>query len=292
MSIVATQDNADDPGRAASLRRRVRLPKVRRPGRPSRPSRPRRTGGPGPLRGARNAVGRTAAAWRLVIQSAHPVQAIVVAVIMGVLASVTNRGVYPSIVAGLAVFCTQMVAGLLNDLCDAPLDRRADLGSKPLATGDLPRGNVTYAIAVLVLISIPLSIQSGTIAGLALLATLPVAYLHNAILHRTPASPLGWMATAALFAVFLSYGGWGGGRHGSAPAWQVLAMSAAVGLCVHFATSLPDLVADHRAKTHNLPLLIALKIGAPALMWVTIVLTLAAVAGLVLVSIHPGLRTS
>lgn len=224
------------------------------------------------------------------LRAAHPRQAVVLAVAIGVLAFYSDRGLVQSLVAAAAVLVVQFAAGLLNDLYDAALDRRGEVPGKPVATGELPRGNVTYVIAVLVLIAIPVAFQNGTLAGIALLATLPVAFVHNRILRRTPFSFLGWMATFALFPVFLAYGGWAGGRHGDDPTWQFVVVCAFVGLCVHFATSLPDLVADNRSGIRSLPLLIALKIGAPRLLVVTVVVSALVLAAFIVVGLDPGLR--
>ena len=46
-------------------------------------------------------------------------------------------------------------------------------------------------------------------AGLFLLATLAVGYVHNRWLHTTPLSWVGWSATFALLVFFVTYGGWG-----------------------------------------------------------------------------------
>jgi 4-hydroxybenzoate polyprenyltransferase len=227
----------------------------------------------------------------MLLRAAHPVQAVGLAVVIGVLAAVSNRPVRESVVAGVAVLLVQLATGLLNDVCDAPLDRRGRVRHKPIASGDLPRGNATFVMAVLLILAIPAALQNGTLAGVALLATLPVAYVHDRILHRTAFSWVGWAATFALLCVFLAYGGWGGGRHGDTPTWQFAAISALLGVCVHFLTSLPDLVDDNRSHVRNLPLRIALRTGAPRLLLVTLVVTVLTLAGWVAIGLDPGLRT-
>ncbi|MGN6250878.1 MAG: UbiA family prenyltransferase [Marmoricola sp.] len=230
------------------------------------------------------------AQWRLLLRAAHPRQALLLAVAIVVLAAYSDRGIGPSLVAGAAVLLVQLTAGLLNDVFDAPLDRRAGRARKPVATGELPAGNASFLAVVLGLLALPVSLQNGTLAGIALLLTLPVAFVHDRILRRTPASFLGWMATFALLPVFLAYGGWGGGRHGADPTWQFVLVSAFVGLCVHLGTALPDLVADNAAGVRSLPLVIALRIGAPRLLVVTVVLSAVVLAAFVAIGIDPGLR--
>lgn len=230
------------------------------------------------------------AQWRLLLRAAHPRQAVALAVVIVALALLSDRGLGPALVAGAAVLLVQLVAGLVNDVCDAALDRRAERSRKPIATGQLPAGNAAFVAVVLTLLAVPVSLQNGTLAGLALLATLPVAFVHDRILHRTPASFLGWMVTFALLPVFLAYGGWGGGRHGADPTWQFVLVSAFAGLCVHFATTLPDLVDDNAAGARSLPLVLALRLGAPRLLVATVVLSVLVLAALIVVGLNPGLR--
>jgi hypothetical protein len=101
---------------------------------------------------------------------------------------------------------------------------------------------------------------------------------------------VGWTLSAALMPAFLSYGGWAGGLHGDPPTLAVTGAAAAVGFCLHFVTTLGDLVDDNAAGARNLPLRVALRIGAPRLLVLTILLTTLAVAGLVAASLTVGLR--
>ena len=226
----------------------------------------------------------------LLLLAAHPVQALVLGAVVGGLALLSDRTFGQAVMSGLAVLIVQLALGLHNDVSDVALDRKAGRTTKPIAAGELPSGNATYVAIVLLVLAIPVALQSGTVAGVALLATLPIGYVHNRILHRTFASFLGWMATFALFPVFLAYGGWGGGRHGDDPTWQFIVAFAFVGLCAHLATSLPDLVVDNAAGVKSLPLRIALKTGAPRLLVITVVLSVLVLAAVIVVGIDPGLR--
>ena len=58
---------------------------------------------------------------------------------------------------------------------------------------------------------------------------------------------------------------------------------------VHFVTSLPDLVEDNKAGTRHLPLRVALKTGAPKLMVVSLVATVAVVAALIYKALTVGI---
>lgn len=194
-----------------------------------------------------------------------------------------------AVLAGLAVLVVQLIAGLMNDAADAERDRAVQRPGKPIADGRVPRGNATFIATLLFLVAVPLSLQSGLRAGLYLLATLVVAFLHNRALHRRVTSFLGWVVTLPLIATFISYADHGDAV-GGPPTIPMLLAAAALGLCLHLLTSLPDLPLDHQAGIRPLPLSIALRTGAPALMWATIVLTVLTGVALVMVALEPGLR--
>jgi 4-hydroxybenzoate polyprenyltransferase len=227
---------------------------------------------------------------RDLVRSAHPKQAVFLTAALGVLAAIDGRPEREYLVTAAAVLAVQLSLGLSNDLCDQHHDYRAQTVGKPIATGALPATRASYWMMVLVLLAVPLSMYSGTAAGVALVATLPIGWLHNRWLHRTAFSWLGWTLTFGLLPAFLAYGGWGKGVHGDAPTYAVTGAAAAVGFCLHFVSTLGDLVDDNKSGARNLPLRIALRIGAPRLLVLTILLTAAAVAGLAVATLTIGLR--
>lgn len=185
------------------------------------------------------------------------------------------------LVSAAAVLVTQLILGLLNELLDVDRDRASEAPGKPVAAGYLPPGNASFAVAVLLLLAIPLSLQNGITAGLLLLSTLVAGYVHNRWLKPTVLSWAGWAATFALLACFVTYGGWGRDADGSAPFPSFLLLCAALGVCVHFLTSLPDLVVDNRTPVRHLPLRLALRLGAPRLRLVVLVLTVVVLASII-----------
>jgi 4-hydroxybenzoate polyprenyltransferase len=227
---------------------------------------------------------------RDLVRSAHPKQAVFVAVLLGALAAVDGRPEREYLSAAAAALAVQLSLGLSNDLCDQRHDYRAQTLGKPIASGAVPASRASYWMMVLILLAVPLSVQNGAVAGTALLVTLPIGWVHNRWLHRTAFSWLGWTLSAAVLPAFLSYGGWAGGLHGDPPTYAVTAAAAAVGFCLHFVTTLGDLVEDNKSGARNLPLRIALRIGAPRLLVLTILLTTAAVAGLVAACLTVGLH--
>jgi 4-hydroxybenzoate polyprenyltransferase len=222
--------------------------------------------------------------------AAHPVQAMIIA--LGVAAAALASGrdwrevglVLGTVLVGRASY------GWLNDVADRDRDIAVERQDKVLVREWLDRSTLTFATAVAVCLLVPLSIANGTLAGLFHLGSVVAAWLYNARLKTTPLSFVPWALSFALFAPFLSYGGWGGGVHGSAPEWVMVGLAAALGVCVHILDALPDLVEDNRNGVRSLPLVIALRTGAQPLLWGMVVLTAAVVGGLVAAGLTVGLR--
>jgi len=226
--------------------------------------------------------------FRSLARAVHPRQALGFAVVVGTLVALTGRPAREVLVSAAAVLVAQLIMGLLNDLLDADRDRMGGAKNKPIAEGALPSGNASFAIAVLLLLAIPLSLQNGTESALYLLATLVVGYVHNRWLHVTPLSWAGWAVTCGLLTYFVTYGGWGRDADGSAPLTSFVLLCALLGVCVHFLTALPDLVVDNQAGLKHLPLRIALRTGAPRLMVLSIVLTVIVVGAIVWTTAQAG----
>jgi 4-hydroxybenzoate polyprenyltransferase len=225
---------------------------------------------------------------RGLLRATHPRQALAFAVVVAVLVALTGRPAREVLVSAVAVLVAQLAMGLLNDLFDIDRDRMGGAKNKPVAEGIVPPGNASFAIVVLLLLVIPLSLQNGTQAGVYLLATLVVGFVHNRWLHPTLLSWVGWAATFALLTFFVTYGGWGRDADGSAPLTSFVVLCAALGLCVHFLTALPDLVVDNQAGLKHLPLRIALRTGAPRLMVIAGVTTLVVLVAIVVTTVQAG----
>jgi 4-hydroxybenzoate polyprenyltransferase len=224
------------------------------------------------------------------VLAAHPVQGLVIALGVAVAALVSGRDwrevglVFVTVLVGRATY------GWLNDVADRERDIAVERQSKVLVREWVDRGTLTFATAVAVCFLVPLSIANGTLAGLFHLGSVVAAWLYNAKLKTTPLSFVPWALSFALLPPFLSYGGWGGGVHGSAPEWVMVALAAALGVCIHVLDALPDLVEDNRNGIRSLPLVIALKVGAQPLLWIMLVLTAATIGGLVAAGLTLGLE--
>ena len=227
---------------------------------------------------------------RALLGCTHPRQTLLMAVGIVVAALASGRPLRESLVAGAALLVVQAVLGILNDAGDRERDLASGARGNPVAEDRIPSGNATFAATCLAILAIPLALQNGTAAGAALLLTLVSGFLYEKGLRRTPLSWLPWAVSFGLLPAFLSYGGWGGGVHGSPPTLAVTLLAALLGVGVHFLTSLPDLVADNKTGMRHLPLRIALKVGAPRLLVISVAWTVLVAIGIVLAALSVGLR--
>jgi 4-hydroxybenzoate polyprenyltransferase len=225
----------------------------------------------------------------LLVRAAHPRQAGLTALGMAVAAAASGRAPREVGLVLATVLVGQAVLGWDDDLVDEAADRADGRSDKPLVADGLERGTVGFALACAVLLLVPLSLSSGRTAGLAYLGSVVTAVAGNRWLRDGPMSWLPWAASFALYPAYLSYGGWGGGAAGDPPTIAMTALSAALGVCVHVLTSLPGLVEDNRAGRRSLPVRLALRVGAPRLRVVTLVLCVVAAGVAALVGSTAGL---
>ena len=206
----------------------------------------------------------------LLVRAAHPRQAGMTALALAVAAAVSGR---PPREVGLVLSTVgvgQAVLGWDNALVDEATDRAAGRTDKPLATGVLERGTVGFALACAVLLLVPLALSSGITAGLCYLLSVLVGVAGNRLLRDGSLSWLPWAVSFALYPAYLSYGGWGGGAEGHPPSLAMILVAAVLGVGVHVLTSLRGLVEDNRTGRRHLPLRLALRVGAPRLLVLTI----------------------
>lgn len=224
------------------------------------------------------------------ILSSHPLTAVSMTVALTAAAALSGRPADECLLVAATVLCGQLTVGWLNDVVDRDRDREVGRGDKPIALGWIDAGNVAFAIAVAVLLVIPLSIANGTYAGIAHLGAVASAWLYNFWFKRTVLSWLPYAVSFALLPAFLSYGGLGGGMHGAPPTVAVTVLAGLLGIGVHFLTVLPDLVEDNETGVRHLPLRIALRVGAPRLLWISVTYTALVIAGIVIAALTVGLR--
>lgn len=224
------------------------------------------------------------------VLASHPVYALSVTAGMAAAAALTGRSLAEVGLVAVTVLTGQLTVGWLNDVVDRDRDREVGRLDNPVALGWVDPGTVTFSISVAVLVLVPLSVANGTYAGLAYLAAVLAAWLAETGIKRTVLSWLPLAVSFGLLPAFLSYGGLGGGMHGGPPTWAMSAMAFLLGVGVHFLRALPHLVADNQTGMRHLPLRIALRIGAPRLLWVTVAYSVLVGAGAVVAGLTVGVR--
>ncbi len=224
------------------------------------------------------------------VLAGHPLPAAVTTIVLAAAAALTGRSTLEVGLVALTVLTGQLTIGWLDDVVDRHRDQQVGRLDKPVALGWVDPGTVTFAIAVAVLAVIPLSVANGTYAGIAHLASVAAAWLYNVWFKKSVLSWLPYAVSFGLLPAFLSYGGLGGGMHGAPPTVAMTVLAALLGIGVHFLNTLPDLVQDNQTGMRHLPLRIALRIGAPKLLWISVTWTALVVAGIVVAGLTVGLR--
>ncbi|WP_328528834.1 hypothetical protein OG984_24840 [Nocardioides sp. NBC_00368] len=226
----------------------------------------------------------------LLIRTTHPRQAVLTAIglsVAAVLAGLTTREV--TLIA-VTVLVGQAVLGWHNDLVDQVVDRRHGREGKPISDGRLEAGGVWFALCCGVLLVIPLSVTSGTVAGLFYLGSLVIGMLANVLLRKGLFSWVLWAAAFACYPAYISYAGWAGETAGGPPHWAMVALAAALGVGVHFLAALWGLVADNEDGWTYLPLKAGLKLGAGKLLVVTLVYIAVVIGAMLYAASAVGLR--
>jgi 4-hydroxybenzoate polyprenyltransferase len=220
--------------------------------------------------------------------ASHPVATAAMTTGVAVAAALTGRAAREVALVAATVLCGQLTVGWLNDVVDRDRDRVVGRQDRPVAMGWIDPGTVLFAAACAVLLVVPLAIANGTLAGIAYLGSVASAWAYNVWFRRTVLSWLPYAVSFGLLPAFLSYGGWGGGVHGSPPTLTMTGLAALLGVGVHFLDALPDLVEDKETGMRHLPLRIALRIGAPKLLVAAVVYTALVSAGIVAAALALG----
>ncbi len=226
----------------------------------------------------------------LLVRAAHPRLALVSAFALAGAAALSGRTTAAVAMVLLTVLTGQAVLGWTNDLVDRRRDTSDERPEKPLAQGALDPGDVTFALACGVLLVVPLAVSHGVVAGLSYLLAVAIGMVGTVLLRRGRLSWVTWAASFALYPAFLAYGGFAGNGRDTPPEISVTVLAAVLGVCVHILVSLPGLVLDNENGMRHLPLRLALKVGAPRLLWGTGAVTALVLLGLLLAGAQVGLR--
>ena len=226
----------------------------------------------------------------LLLQAAHPRQALATGLGLAVVALAPDREPREAAVVAATAVVGQAVLGWHNDIVDRARDQRHDVAGKPLADGRLDPGTAWYAVVVALLLVVPLSISTGVTAGLCYLAALVVGLLGNVALRRGRLSWVTWAVQFALYAPYVALGGWGGDAKGDPPEVAMVVLFALLGVGVHLLRAIWGLVADDAEGWTYLPLALGRRIGATRLLAVAAAYLGLVVAAMVVVGGTLGLR--
>lgn len=225
---------------------------------------------------------------RSLILASHPLPTAAMTVGLTLAAALTGRSAVELLLVAGAVLSGQLTIGWLNDVVDRHRDARVGREDKPVALGWVAPDTVIFAIACAVLLVVPLSIANGTVAGIAHLLFVASAWAYDLGMKKSFLSWLPYAVAFGLLPAFLSYGGLGGGMHGGPPTVTMTVLASLFGIGVHFLNALPDLVEDKQTGVRHLPLRIALKIGAPRLLWISLAWTVLTAVGIVVAALTVG----
>jgi 4-hydroxybenzoate polyprenyltransferase len=236
------------------------------------------------------AVRRLRDAWALlIIQAAHPRQAVVTALGVGAVTALAGRPTREVGVVLLTVLVGQSILGWHNDIVDRERDARHNTPRKPIADGRLDVGSVWYTLTIAVLLLVPLSISTGVIAGINYLIAVIIGLLANVALRQGLFSWVPWALSFALYPAYISYGGWGGQAEGPPPEVVMTVLAGLLGIGVHFLRSIWGLVADNEDGWTYLPLRLGLKLGATRLLVLTSAYLVAVVIAMAIAGSMNGL---
>lgn len=213
----------------------------------------------------------------LLVKAAHPKQAVLTALGLAIAAGLAGRPLREIALVFGTVLVGQTMLGWDNDLVDRVRDERHETPGKPIGAGLLDAGTVWFSLTCALLLVVPLSLTAGSRAGAAYLIALLVGFIGNRFLRGSVLSFLSWVLQFALYPAYLAYGGWNGTGSDTPPTVVMTVLAGLLGLGVHFLRSLPGLVADNQDGARSLPLRFALKTGAPRLLVLSGVFTLAVV---------------
>jgi 4-hydroxybenzoate polyprenyltransferase len=185
----------------------------------------------------------------LLLRAAHPVPALAVTVLAGLLAVAIALPPERTVLVVAAVLTGQLSIGWSNDLLDRERDRAVGRTDKPLATGALPAGVARAAVAVAVVLTVPLGLACGLAAGAVHVVCTAAGWGYNLGLKATAWS---WLPYAVCFGgipVFVALAD----RPSDLPPLWFPVTGALLGVGAHFLNVLPDLGDDAATGVRGLP---------------------------------------
>jgi len=209
------------------------------------------------------------------IRAAHIEPTIAVTVLATLLAVAGGLGARRLVLVAAAVFAGQLVIGWSNDLLDAGRDATVGRSDKPLATGEVTRGEVSLALGGAAVAAVVLSVALGwrsALVHLVLVVGSGIAY--NLRLKATVWSWLPYVVAFGSLPAVVSLAA----ASPEPPKPWIVAASAALGAAAHFLNTVPDLADDAATGVRGLPHRLggprSLRVAAALLMAATVVIVL------------------
>jgi 4-hydroxybenzoate polyprenyltransferase len=179
----------------------------------------------------------------------HPGPAFAVTLLAGLLGGAVGLGPGRLALVVLAVLTGQLSIGWSNDLIDLARDRAVGRQDKPLVDGSVSERTVRIACGLAVLLTVPLSLACGWLAGAVHLVCVAAGWAYNLGLKSTAWS---WLPYAVAFGGLPVFVSLADNPDQVPPLWLPLA-GALLGVGAHFVNVLPDLADDAATGVRGLP---------------------------------------
>jgi 4-hydroxybenzoate polyprenyltransferase len=193
------------------------------------------------------------------VGAAHAGPTVAVTLVTAVLAASADLTADRAVLVVAAVLTGQLSVGWSNDLLDAARDRSVHRTDKPLATGAIGEGTVRAACIVAVVLTVPLSLACGAVAGGVHLLFVACGWAYNLRLKSTVWS---WLPYAVAFGILPVFVTAAQRPPALPPAWGP-AVGALLGVGAHLVNALPDLQDDADTGVRGLPHRIGARWTAP-----------------------------
>jgi len=181
------------------------------------------------------------------LKATHFPQALTMVLLTTIAAVICGLSDFRLLFVAIATAAGQASIGWVNDLVDLETDKKLDRRNKPTVRYSLKPENLRTPISIALIVMVPFSfLAAGWIGGLANILAVASAQIYNLYLSRTVWSWLPYAISFALLTVFIAQ------SSSKWPSWQMICISACVGVIAHIFNALPDLEIDKQASLGGL----------------------------------------
>jgi 4-hydroxybenzoate polyprenyltransferase len=181
------------------------------------------------------------------LKATHFPQALTMVLLTTIAAVICGLSDFRLLFVAIATAAGQASIGWVNDLVDLETDKKLDRRNKPTVRYSLKPENLRTPISIALIVMVPFSfLAAGWIGGLANVLAVASAQIYNLYLSRTVWSWLPYAISFALLTVFIAQ------SSSKWPSWQMICISACVGVIAHIFNALPDLEIDKQASLGGL----------------------------------------